>query len=248
MRLQRHVRMDIKTGQVLDRIGYSHEGAMAHLMPSVAPNRMKDWAQLEKSITARVPGNIAGERIPWTWYHRRSYVSAATTNLVFFDATGVPTTTNMEAARQLPAPTFFDIYHIGVYYDLDVSSVAVVTAITNPTGALNDVVNLSDGILTLNISQKIYHRTMQWLAPSGGGAHGELSIGATIGATHSLNNQQGTLGVPDLRNRMCLWGDITIPHNQSFDVTLDWAAAVTLANGNTDIITYLDGYYYRRVL
>jgi len=248
MRIQRQVIMDIRTGQVLNRIGYSHKSAIAKLLPSVAPNRMKTWSQLESSITARVPGNIAGERIPWTWYHRRGFVSGTTTQLVFFDATGVPTTTNMEAARQIPSPTYFDIYHIGIYYDLGVSSFEVATSTTNPTGALNDVVNISDGIFTLNIAQKIYHRSMQWLAPAGGGAHGELALAATFTAESSLGNQQGTNGVPDLRNRMCLWGDITIPHNQSFDVTLDWGAAVTLQGGNTDVITYLDGYYYRRVL
>lgn len=247
-RMYRKVVMDIRTGRVVDQVGFTHQGPMSWLMPSVRPGKMKSWPELEAAVTPRLPGNVAGERIPWTWYHRRAYTSGTTTTLTFFDATGVPTTTNMEAARQIPAPTYFDIYHFGIYYDIDVSTLNAAGVLTVQGGALNDVVNLSDGIATLNISQKVYHRTMQWLCPAGAGAYGQLAAAGTFTAEDYNIFQQGTLGVPDLRNRNCLWGDITIPHNQSFDAVLDWAAAVTLDNGNTDIIPYLDGYYYRRVL
>lgn len=253
MRFFNEVVIDVKSGKILRRIRAKHGNGplgqnIAHLMPSVRPPKMKTWDDLARGVTPLVPGNVAGERVPWTWYHRRTYTSGTTTTLTFFDTTGVPTTTNMEAQGQIPAPMYFDIFHLGIYYDLPVSTLNAAGTLTVQGGALNDVVNISDGIATLSIAQKLYHRTFQWLCPPGGGPLGQLSSAGTFTAEDYNVFQQGTNGSPDLRNRNCFWGDITIPHNQNFSVVLDWAAAVTLNNGNTDIIVYLDGYLYRRVL
>ena len=216
-------------------------------MPQARPKPVLSWGQLKKSITPMVAGE--GERIPYTWYHRVNYVSGTTTQLTFFNATGVITTTNMEAAGQIPAPMYFQIHHIGIYFDLPVSILAVATGDATPAlGAMNDSINLSDGVWRIEIAQKSYHKSFIWLAPPGGGPNGQLTNTGTFTATDGDQMQQATQGVPDLRNRNCFWGDITIPHNQNFSVVLDWAAAVTLNAGNTDIIAYLDGYLYRRVL
>jgi hypothetical protein len=215
-------------------------------MPNQRPKSMKSFAELQRSVTPML-GN-EGERVPWTWFHRVNYVSGTTTQLTFFNVTGVPTTTNMDAGGQIPAPMYYDIYHLGIYFDLPVSTLNAAGTLTIQGGALNDVVNLSDGIARLTVAQKLQFFSPIWQLPPGVGAFGQLAAAGTFTAEDYNVFQQGTQGVPDLRNRYNFWGDITLPHNQSFFLQLDWAAAVTLNNGNTDIIAILDGYLYRRVL
>jgi hypothetical protein len=186
---------------------------------------MKTWSQLQQGITPMVPGE--GERIPWVWYHRQAYVDNTTTTLTFFNAVGVPTTTNMQAAGQIPAPMYYDIFHLGVWFDLGTGA-AVYT----------DLAGLIDSVVTLNIAQKDYFQSPTWMLPPGGGTDGQTAI---------ATDQTTSNGWRSLQNRYNFWGDITIPHNQNFFVRMDWAAAVNIA-ANTDIIVALDGYLYRRVL
>jgi len=239
--------VDIRTG-VGKRIDpFLYRGPSDQIMPNVRAKDVKSFQELQASITPQVAGQ--GERVPYMWYHRVNYVSGTTTQLTFFNTTvGGITTTNMQLAAAFPSPVYYQLYHLMVYFDLGVSSFEVAASTTNPTGAFNDVVNLSDGALTLNIAQKDYWVTPIWANPAGAGAYGDQSMGATFTAESSLMNQQATLGIPDVRNRNCFWGDITIPHTQNFSVVMNWAAAVTLQGGNTDIICAIDGYIYRRVL
>jgi len=215
-------------------------------MPNVRPKKIKSWAELRAGITPGMPGE-GGERIPWTWYSRKTYIDAVTTSLVFFDATGVPTTTNMQAASQIPAPMFFDVYHLGVYFDLPPSVTAIVAA-AGITGAIDDLVNLVDGVVRFNVAQKRYWESPIWQAPAGAGVVSRMAAAGTYTATDGDWFNHAINGLPDLRNRLNFWGDITIPHNQHFEVTLDWASAVNTAVGNVDIIVYLEGFLYRRVL
>lgn len=194
-------------------------------MANQRPKTMKNWDMLKQSITPMVPGE--GERIPWTWYHRVAFVDATSTTLTFFNAVGVPTTTNMQAAGQIPAPMYFDIYHLGIWFDF----LAFATQYT-------DLANLIDGIATLTIAQKQYYQAPIWMFPPGGGVDGQTAI---------ATDQTARNGVADLRNRNTFWGDITIPHNQNFSVVLDWAAAPNIS-ANVDIIVAMEGYLYRRVL
>lgn len=194
-------------------------------MANQRPKAMKNWEALKASITPFIPGE--GERIPWTWYHRQTYTDNVTTQLTFFNATGVLTTTNMQAAGQIPSPMYFDIYHLGIWFKVAESA----------TGYI-DTSLLLDSFATLSIAQKVYYQGPSWLLPPGGGNGGQTAI---------ATNSTGSNGVPDIRNRASFWGDVTIPHNQNFSLVMDWAAAVNLA-GNVDIIVFLDGYLYRRVL
>lgn len=215
-------------------------------MPNVHPKKMKSWEDLRRQITPSIPAE-GGERIPWQWFHRRTFTDNSTTSLRFFDETGGVTTTNMQAAGQIPAPMYFDIYHIGVYFDLTTSIQAIVAGAVND-GALEDMINLMDGVVHLEVAQKRYWESFIWACPAGGGVDGDLAMAGTYTATDGDRSEFATNGVPDLRNRQCLWGDITIPHNQNFSVELRWPAAVDTQVGNVDIITYLEGYLYRRVL
>lgn len=194
-------------------------------MPNSRPKQMKGWSELQQSITPVLPQGP--ERIPWTWYHRQTYVDNTTTQLTFFNATGVVTTTNMQAAGQIPAPMYFDVYHIGVWFDF----MAFATQYT-------DLAGLIDSICTFQIAQKTYFQAPTWMLPPGGGVDGQTAI---------ATDQTARNGVADLRNRYNFWGDLTIPHNQNFSLIMDWAAAVNIA-ANVDIIVAMDGYLYRRVL
>lgn len=194
-------------------------------MPNSRPKIMKNWDALKASITPMVAGE--GERIPWTWYHRQTYTDNVTTQLTFFNATGVLTTTNMQAAGQIPAPMFFEVYHIGIWFDF----MAFATQYT-------DLALLIDSIVTFQVAQKVYWQGPTWMLPPGGGVDGQTAI---------ATDQTARNGIADLRNRYAFWGDITIPHNQNFSVVMDWAAAANIA-ANVDIIVVMDGYLYRRVL
>jgi hypothetical protein len=126
---------------------------------------------------------------------------------------------------------YFDIYHAGIYFDL-----------VDGAAAFTDLVNLIDGQAVLQIAQKTYWESLIWQLPPGGGASGNVDNGTVAAALEAAQN-----GVPDVRNKNTFWGDITIPHNQNFSVILNWAAAVNIA-ANVDIIVFLEGFLYRRVL
>lgn len=204
-------------------------GEVGQLMPNAHPTTVKSNAELEANITPTSPDGK--ERIPWVWYHRQTYTDNVTTQLIFFQATGVISTTNMQAAGQIPAPQFYDIYHVGVYFDL-----------IDGAAAFTDLVGLIDSFCTLSIANKAYWIGPTWLLPAGGGAFGNVDNGTVAAALEWAQN-----GIPDQRNRYSYWGDITIPHNQNFAFQMDWLAAVNIA-ANVDIIVAMDGYLYRRVL
>lgn len=238
---------DMKTGKrkIEEQKAREYRGPFAGLMPNSHPKSVKSLGELQQAITPISAG--LGERIPWVWYHRQTYTDNSTVSLDFFNETGTVTDTNFQAANQIPAPMYFELYHIGIYFDLAVS-LEDTTGTGSAGGSLNDLIGLMDGIFTLNMAQKVYYQAPIFTLPAGGGASGVIAMAETLTAADGHVLQQGTNGVPDLRNRANLWGDIIIPHNQFIGANLTWAAAVNTQIGNVDIYVYLDGYLYRRVL
>jgi len=215
-------------------------------MPNIKPHRLKTFAQLRRGVTPLVPGQP--EVIPWVWYDTQTYTSGSTTQLDFFTSVQSDKVRgNMEAAGQIPAPMFFDLYHMKVAFHLPPGDTAVAAAMPI-TGVVNDAHNLSLGSIELVIAQKVYWKGKIYQCPAGGGIHPIFDITGTYTATDGDLFQYATNGLPDIRNVNNFFGMITIPHNQSFFVRCTWSAALTLANGNTDIAVSLDGYLYRRVL
>jgi hypothetical protein len=216
-------------------------------MPNVRLLHFKTKDELAQSITPLFASQ--GEVIPWTWFDTQSYVSGTTTQLDFFQTVQSDKTLgNMQAAGQIPAPMYFDLYHLSYYLALPPSALAIAATLTPATGALNDAHGLVLGSVLFTIAQKSYFESKIYMCPSGGGLNPFVSISGTFAATNLQAYQFAQNGNPDPRARNNFWGGITIPHNQNFLVRSNWSAALTLANGNTSINVGLDGYLYRRVL
>lgn len=217
-------------------------------MANVRNKQVKTWAQLRQSIAPMLPGEP--ERIPWTWFDSATYTSGTTTQLDFFQTLQTDRVLgNMQAAGQIPAPMYFDLHHLGIYFQLRPSGVADAAPVAAiQTGALDDAVQLLNGSVLFQIAQKDYWSGKISQCPPGLGGWGIIAPTGSSAATTIDTTEHGTNGFPDLRNRNNFWGDLTIPHNQNFLVRLNWTAALTLQGGNTTIVAFLDGYLYRRVL
>ena len=216
-------------------------------MPNVRLLHFKTKEELSQSITPLFASQ--GEVIPWVWFDTATYVSGVTTQLDFFQTLQTDKVLgNMQAAGQIPAPMYYDVYHLSTYLNVAPSSLAVAATLTPLTGALQDVHNLVIGAVSLQIAQKAYFEGKIYMCPAGGGVNPFIATAGTFAAPLIQAVSFGQNGVPDPRARNNFWGGITIPHNQNFLVRNNWSAALTLAGGNTTITQYLDGYLYRRVL
>lgn len=216
-------------------------------MPNQHPKgNGKTIQDLTAGITPMLPGQP--ERIPWTWFDTQSYVTAVTTRLDFFQSVNADKTlSNMVAAGQIPSPQFFDLYHCSIAYLIPVTQSGVIAAPT-ATGALTDVRNLSNGAAVFSVASKDYWQGSQLMLPCGGGPVGFTDTTGTFAAPNIVQHQFANNGMPDLRNRYCFWGDITLPANQNFIWSLSWSAPITLLAGTSNIRVWMDGYLYRRVL
>lgn len=218
-------------------------------MPNVRLKSVPSNDQLNNVITPISPGQPEG--IAWTWFDTATYTSGTTTQLDFFQTVQTDGTLgNMQAAGQLPNPMYFQLYHLGVYFNVPPQAIAFAAAGTiNPAlGAINDLRNLINGSLQLSIADKIYYQSKIGMNPAGYGVNPQQTAVGTFTATAGLLLDYGTAGLPDIRNRNCFWGTIIIPPTQRFLVRMNWSAALTLSSSNTAIVTALDGYLFRRVL
>lgn len=216
-------------------------------MPNVRLLHFKTKEELAQSITPLFASQ--GEVIPWVWFDTNTYTSGTTTQMDNFQSVPTDRTLgNMQAAGQIPAPMYYDLYHMSTYLNVAPSAVAVAASLTPLTGALQDVHNLVIGAVSLNIAQKAYFEGKIYMCPAGAGVNPFIAASGTFAAPLIQAASYGQNGVPDPRARNNYWGGLTIPHNQNFLVRYNWSAALTLAGGNTAITTYLDGYLYRRVL
>lgn len=216
-------------------------------MPNVRLLHFKTKEELAQSITPLFASQ--GEVIPWVWFDTNTYTSGTTTQMDNFQSVPTDRTLgNMQAAGQIPAPMYYDLYHMSCYLNVAPSAVAVAATLTPLTGALQDVHNLVIGAVSLNIAQKAYFEGKIYMCPAGAGVNPFIAASGTFAAPLIQAVTYGQNGVPDPRARNNYWGGLTIPHNQNFLVRYNWSAALTLAGGNTAITTYLDGYLYRRVL
>jgi len=188
------------------------------------------------------PGQI--EIITQTLWFRLNYVSATTTELVFFTAVADgPILGNMVQAGQLQSGQSFLIRAIRVAIQADTRETATAASAGGVTEtAYEDVKELAyDGTLALTIMDKPYGVWPIWMLPAGGGPTVVIATSGTHAAgSHSMISG-AVNGSPDPRAVYSLTRPIRIPPQVAFRATLRWDAAKTLNVGNTAITVCLDG-------
>ncbi len=183
-------------------------------------------------------------------WETQDYVSAATTQLTFFNQ--VPATVfdgNLLLAGQLPSGNFFLIMAIRFCPFPDTTQLADAAGANGASdGALQDIVALTrEGIGTLRVGDKDYGTWPLLMLPGGGGAYGGFGNVGTSAAASLQQVQYGSNGVPDPRSVYTLPIPLMIPPQYNFDVQLRWRAVQTLTAGNTRCFVILDGELMRPV-
>jgi len=178
------------------------------------------------------------EAIPWVFYDTRSYVSAATQQLTFFQTTQAGDLSNMQAAGQLPDPQWFQAY----YFTLDVLNRPSQTA--DNTGSLDDLVQLllaGRGRWLLTLQDKQYGP----FPLSTLGSSSELRAAISSDGAAAANAFQYGSADPD--GTFCWDGSLVIPPKVGFNIQLVWPAALTLEEGDTNLRFNMHGTLYRSV-
>ena len=246
------VGIDIESGQIIpsETQIIAYDGKFDQAMPNVRLKGVPTNDELKNWVSPSAMGQPEG--IAWTFYDTQSYTSTTTTQLDFFQTVQTDVVLgNMRAAGQLPNPMWFQLYHIGIYFQIPPVLIAVSTGTTivPATGALNDVRQLLNGVFTLSIADKIYYQAKIGMAPAGYGPNPSQAVAGTFGSTSAFTLDYAQNGVPDLRNRNCFWGTIIVPPTQNFIVRMNWTTALTLlVTSPCPIVANLDGYLFRRVL
>lgn len=188
------------------------------------------------------------ENIGWMLYDTATYTSAATVTLRFFNAVRASRDLgNMELASQLPAGKAFLVRALRFMVKQEPRSVARAAAGTVQTGAVDNVARLGyTGAMRLIVGSKVYCEFPLWMIPAGGGAYGQYASDGDVADPGEIQDWANN-GVPDVRNAYTLSKPIFIPPQMNFYVDCFWAAALTLAGGNTNVTIALDGELLRPV-
>lgn len=187
-------------------------------------------------------GNI--ETIGWKWWDTQTFTSGTTTSLVqFFNVRGTPDLSNMEVAFQLAAPKAFLIRAIRVFYKIRPQVVTTGTPLpATQAGAFDDIAQLMNtGVFSLTIGNKTYNQEPMWTLTGGAGAVGVIATGSTSSQSYAQS------GIADPRAVNTLSKPLFIGPQINFTARIDWAATLTLTNGNPAICILLDGDLLRPV-
>ena|SRR2546421_2640099 len=207
--------------------------------------RMKIVAYNNEEL-ARLSGpQSAGQpqAIPWIYYDTQSYTSGTTTSLNFFQTVQAdPTLGNLPQPASLDSPKFFAIESVG----FDVLLRPAAQAGHASTGPIDDIAQLlfgQRGILTFTYQNKAYGPWPLSAYQASGGATGFGWATMTAEAQVSYANN----GIPSGEG----WGmnqQIILRPNAAFKWSAAWAAAITLAAGNTNLRLWMYGAQYQAVV
>ncbi len=179
------------------------------------------------------------EVIPAMLYSTKSYVSATTTVLTFFDtvAGSRPDLTNMQQSNMLPNPESFLLENIRIYFRDAVESDDSGAGDASPLDSrFNDIVQLvSRGILNFRIGNKQYGPFPLWALPANSFVKGAFASGSDLLANYG--QVDGCL--------YALFPNLFMAPLQQFTVSLTWpgaagdpipGGAVTLSTGSESTI------------
>ena len=182
------------------------------------------------------------EFYPHGIFDTQSYVSATTVQLTYFTGTNADATlNNLEQPGALPENTYFEIHRIMCDPFIPPTTQATSAA----PAALLDIWNLlfgtGRGIFTLFINSKKYGEEVLSMFHGTGGPIGFMAMTAAASNQTSYANN----GVFD--GGWYVGGRLVISPKSSFKAVLNWAAAQTLAAGNSNIRLVQQGVYYRPI-
>lgn len=188
------------------------------------------------------------EVVPAMLYSTKTYISATTRELTFFDTTinGRLDLTNMKTAGQLPNPQAQLIQFLRVKYKTRPQSDDSGAGDATPfISTLDDVVQLADGgVVGLTIGEKKYGPWPLWTLAAGNMAMGLLASGSDLGLDYA---QIGG-------NMYQLTPYLAILPLQDFVLSISWPAGPITLSGDTgdthpelDIQVVFDGQGSRAV-
>ncbi len=196
----------------------------------------------ELNILANPVEAQQGEAISHILYDTQTYTSAATTNLTYFAASQTDRTlSNMGSGGQLPDPQWMEIHNLG----FDVLNDGTTNAAATELGIYDDIQKLmlvGRPIFTLTLSDKTYGPYPLSFLHTSGGAQGFVAGTVAASAVFQFANNSVPDGGWNWR------GSVIIPPKVGFFVTVQWAAAQTLAGGNPPLRFWMAGVLQRRVL
>lgn len=177
---------------------------------------------------------IGLEVVPSVIYDTKTYTSAATQILTYFQAAeATQDLGNLNTNGMFPNPQSYLIQAIRVFYKY-----ADVVGTTVASQGWNDVVLLANtGILKLQIGEKRYGPWPLWALPAGSGV-----LPSMAGSNSNYMGYGQVVG-----NMYALYPNLMIAPLQNWIITLEWpAGAVTLAVAQ-NITVCLDGQLARAI-
>jgi len=221
------------------------------------PPAIAGWNEFERNkpgglFTRNYSNNISGVKLPREWdqysatgrggfvlqhvqqYYTRTFVSAVTQNLNFFDQ---PLATDDLWSNVYPYPNSVLWKAIGVYFKVSPS----VTLSGGPGNAwasrVNDLMQIvNTGILSIQLSKKSWGPFKLWSLNSGGG----LSLTVAGGNPTDFVNY-ANVGLPTVEAAFRLIVPFVIPATSQARIQMSWPAPITLTNGNPEIVLKIEG-------
>jgi hypothetical protein len=176
------------------------------------------------------------------------FTSAATLQSQFFNAVrATPDLSNMDTPSMLANNKGFLIRAVR-FKVLQVPRAVARAADGNvQPGAFDNIAQLlNTGFMQLFIGSKPYMQFPLWMIPAGDGVSGTI-YGDGDNATTGVIADFATNGVPAADNVFVLTQPLFIAPLVNFYAQINWAAAITLAGGNTSIRLVFDGDLMRPV-
>jgi hypothetical protein len=176
------------------------------------------------------------------------YTSAASLRLTFFNAVrATPDLSNMDTPSMLSNNKGFLIRALRFKVLQQTRAVARAADGAVQPGAFDNIAQiLNTGFFRLVIGSKPYAELPLWMIPGGDGALGHLATDGDIPTTGVVVDY-ATNGVPSPDNVLVLSQPLFIAPLVNFYVEILWAAAITLAGGNTNVQVLFDGDLMRPV-
>lgn len=205
------------------------------------PVRPRTLEQLEEMSTPQPVKGGQSEAVPWQLFDVQTYVSAATTNLRFFETAPATPQLGNTGGQGLPSPQFFEVYYASLDIKVEPDVAAAHDPLLDVWGILNGAAGglAGDPTWSFTLADKVLGQfPLRGLHTLGG------PTGFTTNVTTEYANNSDASGV----GTFCFDGAIVIPPTQRFNIALTWPAAVTLTAGNIELVVTLSGVLHRRVL